>query len=436
MTKRKAEMALATKVLKATFRPGDNGRSRSHAFMYGRKGASSWESCGGTEVHYDERLMLEAAFLAREIGAPYLQKVPVDTILNLCRNLISENYIIWADETFLAEFNTSYFDFISESSLIEFSREIKESEVFKPSQLLFVFPIQTVCIEEEYQGENYRLINPKSLNDIKNPFDIISFGFEANLFPPSKRLSNRFYPFSSWLCVTSPHIKEAHKNKAAILATLSLKYKYGLRYQFNMVRHIGGYCSFGKDMTNVIGDSHTPSVSQDINVTKIDLPALKMLDYLLSSSEKEDKRKIKALEYLYRAWFLDESERFPFLFMCLESLYGDADNATQSIIDGIKSAVTINVPDTRLRLLIKLRGSIVHGRAPEIYDSRKYSQYYKRYNICPSRDLGILVAACINFTVFKCLIMEQQDEHQAIIDKAKAEGKLNDFIDHSIMASE
>ena len=32
--------------------------------------------------------------------------------------------------------------------------------------------------------------------------------------------------------------------------------------------------------------------------------------------------------------------------------------------------------------------------------------------------------------------MEQQDEHQAIIDKAKAEGKLNDFIDHSIMASE
>lgn len=436
MTKGKAEKALATKILKATFRPNSKGRSRSHAFMYGKKGALDWEKSGCTEVHYDHKLMLESAFFAREIGAPYLQKVPINTIINLCTNLISENYIIWASETFLADFHTSYFEFISETALIEFSQEIRESEIFKSNQILFTFPVQTIRIENEYKGDIFSLLNPESLNSVKKPTDISRYGIEPHLFPPSRQMSNRFYPFNSWLCVTSPHLKEAKKNKAAILGALSLKYKYELRYQFNMVRHVGGYCSFGKDMTNVIGDPHTPSMSQDLIVTKSDLPTLNKLDLLLSTSDIEDKRKIKALEYLYRAWFLDESERYPFLFMCLESLYGDEEQATQSIINGVKSAVEINALDNRLRLLIKLRGSIVHGRAPEIYDSSKYAQYYKRYSICPSRDLGILVAACINSTVFNNSVIEQRDKHQEIIDKAKAEGKMNDFVDYSILNSE
>ena len=39
--------------------------------------------------------------------------------------------------------------------------------------------------------------------------------------------------------------------------------------------------------------------------------------------------------YFYRAWPLDEDERFPILFMALDAVFGDQEKVTQSIINGV-----------------------------------------------------------------------------------------------------
>lgn len=431
-----AERYVATKILKATFRTDGKGRASKHSFMYGKKGAPSLQFISGTTVYYDEDTMLEAAFSAKEFGHKYLKQIPISAIISICKKSISDNYSIWADETFMKEFDSSYYDFVSEKALLLFSKAVADSEIFNPEQKFFTFPIQTIRAENEYIGKNFSLLKPNSLSDVKKPFELKSFNVNGQRFPPLNETNNHYYPLKTWLCTTSPHLREAQKNKAAILAVLSIKYDNFLRYQFNLSRHVGGYCSFGSNqMSFSIGAPHTPSVSEDLILKEMDIPVLETLDSLLDSPEQEASRKVKALEYFYRAWFLDESERYPFLFMCLESLYGDSMNATQSIIDGVKNVLNIDISESRIRLLIQLRGSVIHGRSPEIYDSRKYAKYYKRYRICPSKDLALLVAACLNSTLFDNRIAKQNSKHRDMLKNARTEGKINSYIDNSILVA-
>lgn len=431
MAKESAAKQLATKILQSMYRP--NERGRSHSFMYGKPGGATWDKRLGTELYYNQDSLLDAVLFLRENGASYLKRIPFRTIKSKLTELVSENYGIWGNETFGAQFKVNYFEFVSEESLIQFGQVIECSKLFNPTNSLVVFPIQIVDAAYEFTSEHFSIIKPKSLLAIKEPIDVSRFDVTPEKFPPSERMSNRFYDFKSWLCISAPNIESAQKKKSAIIGALALKYKNNIRYQFNTVRHVGGYCSFGDSMSNAIGEPHTPSVHQNIIISDSDLPFLNKLNELFSSGSKEEFRKIRALEYFYRAWFLDESERFPFLFMCLESLYGDGLNATKSIIDGITVTLDSEVPEIRIRLLAELRGSIVHGGAPEIYDSKKYAKYFKKYKVCPSRDLSILVASCINQTVFKGLIHEQPDKHQAIIDEARAASKIPDFDDYNIL---
>ena len=431
MAKNTAEKQLAEKILHSMYHP--NGRGKSHSFMFGKPDCPHWEKRSGTELYYDQDKLLEASFFLRENGASYLKRIPIRIIESKLTNIVSESYGIWSNETYFKKFECSYFEFVSEASVLSFAQTLAHSELFKPDDILVVFPIQIVSVDNEFNSEHFHLIQPKSLLSIKQPVDVSQFDVCPEKFPPSVRLSNRFYDFKSWLCITAPNIESAQKKKAAILGALSLKYKSHLRHQFNMVKLVGGYCSFGKSMSNTIGKPHTPSIHQPLTITDNDFPFLNKLNNLFSSDSREEFRKIRALEYFYRAWFLDESERFPFLFMSLESLYGDGVNASQSIVYGVKESVGTEISEARLKILIGLRASIVHGGAPEIYDSKKYAQYYKKYKVCPSKDLNILVAACINKSVFENKVFAQSDKYQATIDKGRSQGKIPNFHDYNIL---
>ena len=55
---------------------------------------------------------------------------------------------------------------------------------------------------------------------------------------------------------------------------------------------------------------------------------------------------------------------------------------------------------SRLRRLLDLRAAVVHGGAPEVYDSRSYAVYYGEYMTDPVRDLEAITARCIADVVF------------------------------------
>ncbi|MCY4006821.1 MAG: hypothetical protein OXE84_08385 [Rhodobacteraceae bacterium] len=90
----------------------------------------------------------------------------------------------------------------------------------------------------------------------------------------------------------------------------------------------------------------------------------------LRTDERNVVREMKALEYYFRAWPLSPEERFPVLCMALDAIFGDSNNATQAVVDGVNETLSGMASEQQLRAILGLRASVIHGGAPDVYDSR------------------------------------------------------------------
>jgi hypothetical protein len=127
------------------------------------------------------------------------------------------------------------------------------------------------------------------------------------------------------------------------------------------------------------------------------------------NNEEKATRQVRALEYFYRAWPLDESERFPWLFMALDALFGEKNRHTELMIAGVTKYASSEFNNERLKLLAQLRGSVIHGNAPDVYDAEEYQKYYSTYENDPINDLGQITAICLRSEIFGELLQEHAD---------------------------
>jgi hypothetical protein len=188
----------------------------------------------------------------------------------------------------------------------------------------------------------------------------------------------------------------------------------------------GGRCTIAEDgrTTVSLGEPHTPALMHNIAIREQDATWLNVLASKLLSNEKVATRQIKALEYFYRAWPLDPAERFPILCMALDAIFGESHQATKSVINGIRSTLGPHVSEPRLRLLMDLRNSVLHGGAPDVYDSREYAKYYDQFGEDPIHDLELVTGRCLRSNVFGDTLKEHVDPNEEIIAQAQAAGRL------------
>jgi hypothetical protein len=251
----------------------------------------------------------------------------------------------------------------------------------------------------------------------------------GDLFPPVLDVVNANKPRQipgAWLGVRSPAFKASNKMKGAILGALALTPVPRVRHLFSGRDMFGGRCTISETGTTTVsfGDAHTPALADNIALREKDANWLSILAIKLVSSEKSVRRQMRALEYFYRAWPLDPSERFPVLCMALDAIFGDANHATGAIIDGIRSVVGSHVQDARLRHLMELRASVIHGGAPDVYDSRKYARYYDEFGDDPIHDLELLVGRCLGTKIFEGALEEHPDPAEDKIAQLQAQGHL------------
>jgi hypothetical protein len=109
--------------------------------------------------------------------------------------------------------------------------------------------------------------------------------------------------------------------------------------------------------------------------------------------------------------------------MALEALFGDDNRATAAVIDGVNDTIG-PIDAKRLRALMLIRGSVIHGGAPDVYDSRKYARYYRTFGDDPIRDMGLVVAACLRARIFGGMLGEHSEPHQQMIEQQRALGRM------------
>jgi len=162
----------------------------------------------------------------------------------------------------------------------------------------------------------------------------------------------------------------------------------------------------------------------DIHITRADHPWLQVLNTLFDSPEHSQRNRVRALEYFHRAWFDDPRERFPTMCMALDSLIAAKTRHTDAAVKFIRDTVTQPIDEDRLRLLLKLRGAVVHGAAPDVYESEHYEMYYSRYGEDPISDLDLVVAACLRQSVFGGQLQPHPDPHADLVRQRQALGSL------------
>jgi hypothetical protein len=235
----------------------------------------------------------------------------------------------------------------------------------------------------------------------------------SNAFPPVDERGAREH-VTSWLTARSPTIQASNKMKAAILGAVALVLPLHERKMFSGRHVFGGRCTLaGNGATTSFGNSHVPPLMHDIVLNLDDAVWLTRLHGKLVSTTNDDRRHCRALEYFYRAWPLDEPDRFPWLFMALDSIFGDSSGATQKVIDALDRHGTSGFPYERLKLLLSLRASVIHGGAPDVYDSEKYHRYCETYGEDPIHDIERVAARCFRAVIFDNTVVERPDDREA-----------------------
>lgn len=395
------------------------------SFMFSKPDGPFGHMGAGTEIYYHPTRLTKAALFVRTNGPAYLKYLSIGDIWSMLQKFLTKNYWYLADEAMFARFKGNYSEHISEKTKAQFADLLASSRIFNPPTNFTLFPLLTITGEATFETGLFFIAPAAALSRELLSIDIDEDHFLPERFPPLKDWGGKSRMVTSWLGVRSPAVQVSIKMRSAILGALALKHMYKHRYMFSGRDMYGGNCSFeGNTSTYSFGEPHTPPLMYDIIIDASDLHWLETLSEKLSDNRKVVRREIKALEYFYRAWPLETSERFPILCMTLDAIFGEANHATQAVIDGVRHAIGSHVEDKRLRQLMDLRASVIHGGAPDVFDSKKYAKYYEAFEADPLRDLEQVVAACLNAKIFDNAIKPGKDPNEKLIREGQAKGRF------------
>lgn len=418
------EMLLAS----ITLTMGDDGAPAS--FLYGPPGASHWEKRSEADIYYHFVNLNLAALHVRSVGPSYLKALPLNEVCSKLQSFMSENFGYIGNLTFGSRDERPLNFWIPEKEKAELAGALASCALFQPAEELTVFPLVPVVVNTSFRSDQFFFSSSQAKNSFFLDDERLRREFDTKNFPPLIGFRGTIRKPNSWLGVYSPDYRAALKARSSILGALALTAKPHYRHMFSEREVFGGRCSISKEgMTYSFERTHTPPCMHDIQVTDMDAGWMTILSDKLRTADKEVARELKALEYYFRAWPLSPEERFPVLCMALDAIFGDANNATQAVVDGVNETLGVAASAEQLREILSLRASVIHGGAPDVYDSRKYPKYWRKYGCDPIRDLELVVSACLKERVFRGELREHPDPNGDVIEKARAEGRLPRKVD-------
>lgn len=404
----------AISLLLASMYKGRHPDRRRSGFMFGRPGESLALARLGAEVNYDSKALLQAALYLRRHGSPHLRSLSIGEVERRLTKFITDHYWAIAEEAFIQRFDCSYDEHLSDHAKDQLADIAATSDLFVEPQQITVFPLVPIEVEASFDSTTFFLCSPAEL-----PAHLARHQIRVDLapdsFPPVREWDGARHTPTSWLGVNAATLDSAKRMRAAVLGAVALLPHRYERYQFSGRAMFGGFTTFDRGYELSFGDPHTPALMTNIVVGGADRPWLVELASKLVSPVKADRRQMRALEYYYRAWAPDPVKRFPTLFAAIDAIFGDASQATQAVVDAVGPVMGPEYTSERIRLMLGLRASVIHGGAPNVYESSKYEEYYRTYETDPVADLELMVARCLQRVVFPSVMSERPHTHAELI---------------------
>jgi hypothetical protein len=396
-------------------------------FMFGKPGAPRWEQRVGTELFVDRKAYTKALLYIRKHGATYLRAISISALRSMATDFLKENFWYIGRAGLILDIEGPYLSHVTKEDKSALADALAASPLFHPAAELTLYPLVPVRVTDRFDCERFFLIAAGELSSEQLPPEAARRELSPSSFPPFLDLRGVRHKPSAWLGVRSPLELVSNKMRAAIMGAVALTLLPRYRYQVTRQTVFGGRCTIAGNEVAIsrLDEPHAPPLANDITITRTDHAWLTKLAALLDATDKSSRSQVRALEYFYRAWFLDPRERFPVLCMTLDSLVGYTENHTDGLVKYVKSTVDPSVDDKRLRLLMGVRGDVVHGRAPDVYDSKNYIQYYCKHQADPIFDLELIVARCLRVTIFSGDLAYHKDPNSELREELRAKGRLS-----------
>lgn len=410
----------STKILAAIYnRVGSDGRM--HAFF---TGPNRFQQNIGVSIFYRREAFTRAILFIRQNGPLHLRLLSVGKVWGMLTSFIGDNYWCIARETAFKDFEGPVGDIISTEAKRAFTEALAVSAIFSPIPETTLFPLVALRVADDFESDAFYLSTPATLGKyIAKPKQELWLCPE--FFPPMKDWKGKKEVPNAWLGVKSPLDELSIKAKSVILGAIALTPMPRYRHMFSMRQNFGGRCVIrAGGLSTSFGEPNMPSMMHDIVITSADHAWLALLSEKLSAGDRPTRRQMTALEYFYKAWFLDPPDRFPILCMVIDAIVGEQSQATQAVINGVRTIVGDHVDAERLGLLMRLRGSVIHGGAPNVYESSKYGKYYIEYGQDPIFDLELIVARCLTKHIFGEALQTHADPNAEILQQGQAIGRL------------
>ncbi len=324
----------------------------------------------------------------------------------------------------IPRFSGTFAENITQPVKEQMADALASDALFQPTTQLHLYPLVPIRMETQFDSDAFFLVGHDGLSTDRLPSPIPGHEIVGSQFPPLRSWERKKEHPQSWLGIRAVTADGADADRTIVLGALALTLLPSYRYLFSGRGLFGGRCVLGRSATTKFGDAHTPPLMHDIVITEADSGWLSMLAKKMVCNDKAIRREMRALRYFYRAWFLEPSERFPWLCMSLDAIFGEAGSAAKAVIDSIRDTVGYHVEDARLRRLMDLRAAVLHGGAPNVYESSKYDDYYGVYLVDPVRDLELIVGYCLRARIFGEALQEHVDPNRQIIEEAQAAGRL------------
>lgn len=377
------------------------GDRKLASFLFGRPGAPPHERRFGAELAVDRKAYTRALLFIRQSGATYLRAISMGSLWAMATNFLIENYWHIGGRHFPTIEQRPFQQIMSPEDRTILAGAIARSVMFAPPESTTLYPLIPLEVVDPFDCPRFFLAAPAHMADIPLPSLRAGARFAAEAFPPFARSDFARKPVGAWLGVRSHDPIVAKKIAAAILGALALTPIPRDRYMFSGRPMFGGTATIGDETSSTFGGvPHTPALMANIQLTATDRTWLAMLPAIVDAADRADRKKMRALEYFYRAWFLDPRERFPALCMALDSCVAVTSSHTAEAVCFAKAVIKTPIEERRLRLLMRIRGAVVHGAAPDVYDSENYEQYYIDYGADPIYDLELIVAKCLREFIF------------------------------------
>ena len=399
------------------------GNTRLASFMFGRPGVALWEQNLRADVFVDRRAYTEALLFVRANGATYLRAISIADLWSMMTSFVTDNFYYIGHTSFRSSTDGPYLSLVKPTDQMALAEALMASPMFNPLPELTLYPLVPVRVADKFECERFLLlptdgVASRHLPHAHTPLDLSSF-------PPTMAWTGVRHRPGSWLGVRSPLVLVSDKIKNATLGAVALTTPWRQRYVHSGRDVFGGRYTMGSGYTvSMSAVPHVPPMMDDVTIDGADHGWLGRLAGLLDAGDLASRRMLRALEYFHRAWFLDPRERFPVLCMALDSLVGASKRHTFEAIAFVQDVLGPAVDGTRLALLMRVRGAVVHGAAPDVYDSDHYARYYVDYGTDPIRDVELVVARCLRAKIFEGSMQVHTHPKQAVFEGLRAQGHI------------